>query len=193
MRFLRDRFARFGKNEGGTVLTETILILPILIWAYIGLFTYWDAYRSLNVTQKASYTVADMISRFDTIDPNTFLPGLKKVMTYLIDDNETAEMRVTAVTWSDARHRFEVIWSRTTDTRAFPALTTSTLQEKAPQIPTTVAGDWTVIVETWVDFVPAFDLSSIPFASALPSEPFYQFIATRPRAGRTCLTNMSCS
>ncbi len=185
--------AAFGRNESGTVLTETIMILPILIWAYLGLFTYWDAYRSLNVTQKASYTVADMISRFDTIDPNSFLPGLKKVMTYLIDNNETADLRVTAVTWNDTRRQFEVIWSRTTNARSYPTLTTSTLQAKAAKIPTTVAGDWTVIVETWVEFVPAFDLSSIPFASALSDDPFYQFIATRPRAGRTCLTNVTCS
>ena len=31
--------------------------------AYLALFVYWDAFRSVNTTQKAAYTISDMISR----------------------------------------------------------------------------------------------------------------------------------
>ena len=40
-RFLR----RFRADESGSLAIETVLIVPALFWAFIGLFSIFDAYK----------------------------------------------------------------------------------------------------------------------------------------------------
>ena len=39
LQMLRD----FGRDEKGTIMAETVIVLPLLLWAYLALFVYWDA------------------------------------------------------------------------------------------------------------------------------------------------------
>lgn len=170
---LRLPLSRFGRDEGGAVVAEAVIVLPLLLWAYIALFVYWDTFRSMNTAQKAAYTVSDMISREQTGITTAYITGMSQVMEYLIDENQAARMRVTSVTWSATNNRFEVHWSRSPN-NSMIVLTTATLQNLAYQIPTMAAGDFVIIVETQVDYKPSFNVN-------LPDQTFKQFIVTRPR------------
>jgi len=182
---LRRPLARFARDERGAVVAEAVIVLPLFLWAYIALFVYWDAFRSLNTVQKATYTVSDMISREQTGITSGYIDGMKKVMEYLIDEDQDVRMRVTSVTWSDTNGRFEVHWSRSPGSTMTP-LTTATLQNYAYEIPNMAAGDYVVIVEVEVDYKPSFDVG-------LPDETFRQFIVTRPRfLPCIALDNISC-
>lgn len=178
MRRLLNRLARplrrFLCREDGTVIAEALIVLPVLLWAYIGLFVYWDCFRSLNTVQKATYTVSDMLSRSETGIKSSYITGLKKVFEYLIDKDQEASMRVTSVTWSNINNRYEVHWSRTTNAAILPALTTPALQGYAGHIPTMMAGDYVVIVEVQVPYTPVFNIG-------LTNQIFNEFIVTRPR------------
>ena len=177
---------RFLHREDGTVIAEALIVLPVLLWAYIGLFVYWDCFRSLNTVQKATYTVSDMLSREETGIQSSYIEGLHKVLDYLIDKDQHATMRVTSVTWSDTNQQFEVHWSRTTDGAIMPELTTGTLQDYAGHIPLMTPGDYVVIVEVQVPYKPAFNIG-------LTDQVFSEFIVTRPRF-LPCLPidNISC-
>ncbi|MBI1170611.1 hypothetical protein GC209_04355 [bacterium] len=177
---------RFLCREDGTVIAEALIVLPVLLWAYIGLFVYWDCFRSLNTVQKASYTISDMLSRSETGIKTSYISGLQKVLEYLIDRNQDSTMRVTSVTWSNTNNRFEVHWSRTTNATIMPELTTTTLQAYASHIPDMTPGDYVVIVEVQVPYTPVFDVG-------LTSQVFNEFIVTRPRF-LPCLPmdNISC-
>lgn len=168
-----SRLGRFGRDEGGAVIAEAVLVLPLFLWAYIALFVYWDSFRSMNTVQKAAYTISDMISREKTGKTTAYINGTKRVLEYLIDEDQNARMRVTEVTWSDVNRRFEVHWSRSPGNTMTP-LTTGTLQNYAYQIPTMTAGDYVIIVEVQVDYKPTFDIG-------MPNETFNEFIVTRPR------------
>lgn len=170
---LRNPLRRFLGDEAGTVVAEGVIALPVLLWAYIGLFVYWDAFRSLNTLQKAAYTVSDMMSREMLGVGSAYVDGMDKVVEYLIDADADVRMRVTSVTWSDIDQQFQVHWSRSPDNELTP-LTTETLQDYAGQIPTMAPGDYVVIVETDMDYVPAFDVG-------MDDKVFRQFIVTRPR------------
>lgn len=170
---LRLRMGRFRRDERGSVLAEGVIALPILLWAYVGLFVYWDAFRALNTMQKASYTVSDMLSR-SMLGVNTaYVDGMEQILTYLVDANTPLRLRVSSVTWSDTNQQFEIHWSRSPNNEMTP-LTTATLQAYASQIPTMAAGDYVIIVEVEMDYTPAFDVG-------LPNQTFRQFIVTRPR------------
>lgn len=173
MTLLRLNLRAFGRDEKGTIVAEAVVVLPLFLWAYIALFVYWDAFRSMNTVQKAAFTISDMISREQTGIASAYVDGMSDVMEYLIDDDQDARMRVSSVTWSDDNNQFEIHWSASPGNSMSP-LTTSSLQDYAYEIPTMAAGDFVIIVEIEVDYIPAFDIG-------MPDQVFRQFIVTRPR------------
>lgn len=186
MTVLSRAFTRFARSEQGTVMAEAVLVLPFMLWAYLGLFVYWDAYRTVNKVQKATYTVADMISREMVTINDAYITGMDSLMEQMIDSNKDVSMRVTSVTWSEANNRFQVDWSRVTGT-AYSALTTTTLQNYKTSIPAMSDGDYVVIVETTVHYTPAFDVGISP-------EDIKNFIVTRPRfVPKICMSGVTCS
>lgn len=180
MRFMRSLLRRFGRDESGALLAEAVIVLPIMLWSYLALFVYWDAYRSLNSMQKASYTLSDMISREMLPVNQTYVNGMKSVMEYLIDDDQDVALRVTSVTWDQETLKFMVHWSATTST-TLPVLTNTTLQTLINdgtttnvRMPEMSDGDYVVLVETTVGYHPAFNVG-------LSDSVQEQFIVTRPR------------
>jgi Flp pilus assembly protein TadG len=57
------RAKHFLRDSRAAVALETVLILPILIWAFVASFVFFDAYRVYSTSVKATYMVADMLSR----------------------------------------------------------------------------------------------------------------------------------
>lgn len=186
MKSLRNMFRRFGRDESGVLMAEAIIVLPFMLWSYLALFVYWDAFRSVNTAQKAAYTISDMISREMVTLPANYVTGMRDLMRYLIDGDQTVKIRVTSVTWSDANEQFEVDWSRSPDS-AMPQLTTTTIANQAYRIPDMADGDRVVIVETEVSYHPAFDVG-------MNDEVLKQFVVTRPRfIPKLCMTGVTCS
>lgn len=170
---LRRPLRRFLREDRGSVVAEGVIVLPVLLWAYLALFTYWDAFRSLNTVQKASYTVSDMVSRENLGISTAYVDGLDRMMEYLVDDGQNVSMRLTSVTWSATNNRFEVHWSRSPGNAMIP-LTTTTLQPLASKIPNMAAGDYVVILEVSVPYAPTFSIG-------MNDMNFEEFIVTRPR------------
>ncbi|OZA12368.1 MAG: hypothetical protein B7Y02_07445 [Rhodobacterales bacterium 17-64-5] len=186
MKSLRNMFRRFGRDESGVLMAEAIIVLPFMLWSYLALFVYWDAFRSVNTAQKAAYTISDMISREMVTLPANYVTGMRDLMRYLIDSDQTVKIRVTEVTWSDANARFEVDWSRSPD-GAMLQLTTTTIASYAYRIPKMADGDRVTIVETEVSYHPAFDVG-------MNDEVLKQFVVTRPRfIPKLCMTGVTCS
>lgn len=184
MQRLKQKLRRFSFREDGTLLVEAVLVLPMLLWAVFAMFVFWDSYKSINTVQKASYTVSDTISRIQDDIDGTYITGLRNVMNFLLDHQQTTKMRVTSVTWDQVEDRFEVLWSYSPG-GAEPALTTPTLQPYANRIPAMADGDTVVVVETAVDYKPAFNVG-------VNDMTIRQFIVTRPRMGRVCFSGVAC-
>ena len=183
---LKSSLSRFARREDGTIMAETVVILPMMLWAFLALFVYWDSFRALNTTQKASYTISDMISREMVSVNDAYITGMRNVMQYMLDPGDVPRIRVTSVRFSQINNRFEVHWSRSTAT-TLPILTTTTLQALSPRIPAMSDGDYVVIVETQVDYHPGFNVG-------LQDTVMQQFIVTRPRfVPRICHTSVVCT
>jgi Flp pilus assembly protein TadG len=188
MRKLSHLLRRFRRDQRGVLMAEGLITLPLLLWAYLALFVYWDAYRAINSAQKAAYTLSDMISREMNTTPMTpsYITGMRNLMQYLIGNSQVVSLRVTSVTYSSARGRFEVDWS-VSPSSALAALTTGTLAAVKDRIPMMADGDHAIIVETKVPYQPAFDVG-------LSDTVLEQFVVTRPRfAPKLCMSGFSCS
>jgi hypothetical protein len=182
---IRSALTVFRRQENGTLSAEVVLALPVFIWCIFGMYTYWDAFKSLNTTQKASFTISDLITREMQPVTNQYLNGMHDVLQYMVSDKLPVEMRVTSVTFSGVRNRYEVQWSRSPYNER-PALTTTSLQTLVDKIPMLADGDSIILVETWAEFTPFFDLY-------LTEDEFEQFIVTKPRfVPRICLDGVAC-
>jgi Flp pilus assembly protein TadG len=215
MRSLSSRLRRFRGDEKGTVIAEAVIVLPLLIWSYLALFVYWDAYRSVNTSQKAAYTISDMISREMNASPLTpaYITGMRDVMKYLMDDGQDVSLRVSSVTWSETNSRYEVDWSVSPD-NAFTLLTTANISAVQDRIPTLADGDHVIVVESSVSYHPlmngfgfVLDLNaredadggnvanvSKYYGQNVKDMQLKQFIVTRPRfAPKICMQGFTCS
>lgn len=179
---------RFARTESGSVIAEVVIVIPILIWAFLALFVYWDAYRSMNTVQKASYTISDTISREQESKPSSYFDGLREVMDYMLDADQDVKMRVTSITYDDVESRFEVLWSYSPN-GDLPELTTEDLAVDAvkDRIPDMANADFATIVETEVPYEPAFDVGMNDTVQR-------QFIVTRPRfVSPNCMDGRPCT
>lgn len=170
---LRHLIRRFARDEAGTVISEAVIMLPLLIWAYVALFVYWDAYRSENTAVKASYTLADMITREIKDVDDAYINGLQTVFDYLLSTDQETGIVVSSVTWVQARNRYEVLWSEARGTNS-NIQGTASIQSFADRLPEMTDGDTVIVVETNVQYVPLFEVG-------VPTFNYNQFIVTRPR------------
>lgn len=183
---LRKILRRFGTDETGTLMAESVLVLPFMLWSYLALFVYWDSYRAINVVQKAAYTISDIISREKVAVDDAYINGMDAMMEYLIDADQDAKTRVSSITWSQLNNRYEVKWSRSPD-NAMPQLTTASVADLADRLPTMFEGDFIVLVEVEVGYKPSFNVG-------VGDQVIRQFIATRPRfVFPVCLTGVACT
>lgn len=167
---------RFLREDAGTVLTETILVLPALIWAFIGTYVYFDAFSSQNTSIKAAYTIADLISRqTNTLTP-TDIEGMNKIfdiITSAARTGATSNIRVSDIHYDYTDNVYKVDWSDAT--RGGTALTDATIGNYASQLPKPAYGDTEIVVETWITFTPAFNVGMGG------ERTFHSFVVTRPR------------
>lgn len=166
---------RFLRAESGNAVIEAVLLFPILFWASFGLYVFWDGYKVSNKLQKATYTAADIVSRWQgTPLTVTDAQGIQNLMDYIIDEPDPPRLRMTRVTWVQANARFEVAWSCSMDPLAMPRYTTATLQLIADKIPVTANGGTQLLIESEMDFTPLFD-------NGIDAMTFDEFVPVRPR------------
>jgi hypothetical protein len=199
-------FSRFLTDKRGTVTIEFIIVFPMLIWAFIGIFLYWDAHKAINLSQKASFTVADNLSRTQTPLAKSHIDGLSKLLAYLADADpalgEGVRLRVTSIRWNNTDKKHEVSWSYSAY-NAEPVLTTAKLVDIKDQLPTLTEFETVLLIETEVDFVPALGKYSI-FANTYENDDqqvltmgidrrsFAEFVVIRPRfIPKVCLASMA--
>jgi hypothetical protein len=190
----RTSARRFLKDESGVLLAEALILLPILIWGFLALIVYWDLFRVMNVSQKAAYSIADLLSRQEAPVTEEFIDGQPAILSFLTPGATGSRLRITSLQMVegpnvppnpvfDSNDDFCLLFSRSSDPTILP-YTQSELKDLAPRIPDMNGLETVVIVETWVDYSPAFDTGVLNVSGAITDQTFYEFIVTRPRNTR---------
>lgn len=171
---------RFQRQEAGTITVETLLILPLVLWAFLATFVFFDAFSAKTTAERAAYTVSDAIGRQQNT-PLTAeeIDGFNEVFAYLARNQPETRLRVSSVIWNPINEEYEVVWSYATNNGDI--LTnddfTPELLERLPVLPNRES---VYITETEVQYVPT--LEALPFMGViLQSQALRQFIIARPR------------
>lgn len=164
----------FRRKEDGSLSIEVVLAVPMLVWAITATFVFWDAFKTLNVTQKATYTVADMLSReTQSIDAN-YMTAMHELFDYLSTSPGNNALRVTVVSMAQdvntgVKTR-SLEWSE--GVGGISGYTDLTVIE--PRLPDMSDGDFLIVVESEQDWSPAFSVG-------LANYRFREVAIARPR------------
>ncbi|MGL5008759.1 MAG: hypothetical protein ACRC6I_02665 [Paracoccaceae bacterium] len=193
MRNLLNNIRYFGRDERGSIVLETVVMLPLLLWGLLAMVVYWDAFRAINRLDKATYSLADTLSRQQAAVPVATVDRWDDFVRYMMNNQHTVEVRVTSYRWVQANNRFEVLWSRSPG-NARAQLTTASIQALSNRLPMMASEEYGVLTETWVQYTPPL---SVPFMTAVQVESMVlqKFTPTPMRGNKSplCIVGMTAS
>ncbi|MEM6277477.1 MAG: hypothetical protein AAF714_11060 [Pseudomonadota bacterium] len=176
LRLLKARFQAFRDDESGLASIESILLIPLLFWAYLGTFVIFDAFKKQTDGLRVTYAVADAISREDAALNQTYLNNMRTLTNFLTRSSERVTQRVTIVCFSESRDRYAAAWSRVSGPKQgdYPAHTDWTLDANDYRLPNLPLGDQLILVETFMDYQPVWNVG-------IDAKTFEYWVFTRPR------------
>jgi len=179
MQRLTQSVRDFLRDEDATLSAEAAIILPILLWAYGGMYVFWDAFKMQNINVKSAYTIADMVSREIVNITPEYIDGLAAMHDFLNRGRYDTRIRVSVVGAQtdpvDGSTVLVLCWSQGRGGMA--ALTA--ISDIESRIPVMAVGTEVIVVETQMDYIP---LLRRPYG--LDERTFTNFIPTRPRFNR---------
>ncbi|MBN8632187.1 MAG: hypothetical protein J0L76_15195 [Rhodobacterales bacterium] len=198
---LKRRFTTFLRDEDGLILVEGLIMLPLLIWAMVAMFIYWDVFRTINITQKASYSIADLLSRQRDTIPLAFANGLQNVIEFLTPGGHPVKMRITSLECTSptgtklcnySTGSYKLLFSYSPGNKVTPLTQTDIQGWKGTtatngKIAILNNGESVFVVESTVDFKAQLPTVLAGFLIGVDSQTFGEFIVTRPRHRRLCL------
>lgn len=152
---------RFAKSEQGTLSVETVIVFPIILWAFFGMFIFWDIFSTVNRNLKATYTIADLISREPDPMSQSYLEGLGDVYNMLVRSDGSSTIRVSVVSNKingSGDEELALEWSYGTGAM----LSRTTLDGISEAIPIMAVGDNLIIVETKTNWTPMMNFGLRP-------------------------------
>lgn len=183
MRSVLSKLSGFFREERGGVSVETVIIFPILLWAYAAMFIYWDAFKAQNINLKATYTIADMISREDALFDPDYIDGANDLYTYLVRRTDGNDVRVSVVAFDTdtfdptADPTMRLRWSHATGDYE-GHVNMEPLEDNLPLMP---GGSELIVVETRVTWSPPFNFTLQPIG--LETRDMVNLVFTSPRFG----------
>ncbi|MEL6700331.1 MAG: hypothetical protein AAFO58_01430, partial [Pseudomonadota bacterium] len=150
---------RFVRDSEGVASVETILLLPLLMWAYVSTFVFFDAYRVQTDGLRVAYSVSDSIGRQENGVNQTFMNSMERMTNFLTKSPNGITLRTTIVCWSNNHSKYRVAWSNVTGakTTILPH-THHTLHAQADRLPVVPFGDQLILVEMFLDYRPAINV-----------------------------------
>lgn len=192
MKIAREYCASFCSDEEGTVAIELLLVVPILVWAFLSTFVYFDVYRVEANSTRASLTVADMFSREDVPITGAYLDGAKTLLETLTYEDADPGFRITVYRFNAAPagdDTYRVVWS---ENRGFgPVLTDEDLNdldiaERLPLMSENALAR-SILLETRTQYSAPFSIGIGPFVGTdLEDVTFTTFTVLPPRPAQLC-------
>lgn len=194
-----NRLRRFLKDECASVTVEVVMVLPILLWGYFGMFILFDGYRSLSANIQASYTLSDLISRETGFVNQAYVNGMNDIQDVLTRSPHRTVLRVTMVSYNAQTQQHSMDCSLSSPQQN-PVTQGNLASQILPYLPTMGDGEQLVVVETWLAFVPFLNITmrtlwdqnaygDRAYNSVFPPMYFEAIAVTRPRAAPQVLCN----
>ena len=174
----KSRLAGFARDDDGNIAIEAMIVLPAMFWAFLSMFSIFDAFRTYSINNRAAFTIGDSISRETAPLDQAYLDGTRQLFEYLSRSEDKSSLRVTSLYYDGGQDRFYRDWSKVSGNA--PELSNEDVREWGGRLPVLPDGERIMLVETWSEYDP-------PFKTGLEEREITNFVFTRPRfAPRVC-------
>jgi Flp pilus assembly protein TadG len=166
------RLKFFAADTRGSISVEFVLVMPILFWAFMATYVFFDGYRQSAVNLKAAYTISDLISRETEVITDDYVDSMYSLMQLLTRSTSSVSLRITVIRWDEGDDRYYVDWS--TNRGYALNLSDATIGDIESKLPVMPDNERVILVETINTFVPLFNVG-------MDNKELSNFVFTRPR------------
>ncbi|MEM8850317.1 MAG: hypothetical protein AAGE03_09810 [Pseudomonadota bacterium] len=169
---LPDSIRRFLRAEDAAVSVEAAIMMPILIIFAVASYTYFESYRQGATLTKASYAMADVLSRLETPLTPQFMTGLEDMFVFVTGSDDELFIRVSQLRHEDGI--LKVKWSETNTGE--DKLTQQIMQLHLDHIPSLRPDEHMFVFEASALHTPAFNIG-------LPVRRAHAIVPSKTRSG----------
>ena len=155
---LSKRFRNFRDDCSGTITLEAVITLPLLVWMLAATFEFFEVHRFKSAREKATYTIADMISREQDVVTATYMDNTKTLFDEIANDDGLNQLRVSIVWYDESDDQYNVSWSEVRGTGILTALTDGDVSDAHDDYPLMTDGEEVIVVESVSNYDPHFDV-----------------------------------
>ena len=168
------RAIHFSRDEDGGLSVEAVFAIPLLVLAMTAMFVFFDAFKTQNLSQKATYTIADMLSRERNAIDSDYLLAMQELFGFLNQNGRDNGLRVSVVSMNvdqdTGEKTMKLEWSEGTGGQKGH----TSLDPILARIPQMAHGDQMILVESFQRWEPQFSSPMKPLT-------FRETAVTRPR------------
>lgn len=104
-----SRCVAFLRDERGNISIETLILMPLLIFLTLLGINAWNAFNSHSRTAKVAYTVADIASRYTSVDNTDMAELVQTNIKLLPQDVTNRQFRISSICFENGA--YQVLWS----------------------------------------------------------------------------------
>ncbi|MFQ6549756.1 TadE/TadG family type IV pilus assembly protein [Aestuariibius sp. 2305UL40-4] len=170
--------SKFRDNEDGGVSVEVAILFPILAWAFLVCFIWFDSFRLKTIDRQAAETIADIISRENVAISPEFLTGMHDLLRLLT--RTTAEPQLVVSSFSFDGTDYVLEWSEARGSGA-SRLTEADIPLIEEELPILDDTNTVIVVQTATDYRPIIQFDILGFSQTITDFELTQFIRVNPR------------
>ncbi|MEO1732572.1 MAG: pilus assembly protein [Pseudomonadota bacterium] len=149
-----SHWRRFLDDTRGSTSVEFIICMPMLFWAFMAMYTFFDGYRQSAINLKAAYTVGDILSRETQAIDDDFIDSMHDLYQFLTTSGSSTALRVTVIRWDEDDDRYYLDWSEARG--GYQALQNSDVLLLEDDLPVMPDQERVILVETSNSWTPLF-------------------------------------
>ena len=185
--FMKRVIRRFCGERDGSVMVETVICLPLLILGLVATWEFFEIHRYKSAREKATYTVADMISRETPGITDTYIDNALKLFDGITNDDGVNQIRVSVVRYNASDDEYFIRWSETRGTGGYTDLEDTDVATAHATLPLLGDGEDLIMVESQSDYKPTFKVG-LGTGVTIDTRIF-----TKPRfTGQICYEGSAC-
>lgn len=164
-RKLKHILARFRDDRRGSITVEMVLCIPLLFWVAAASYEFFEIHRYKSAREKATYTVADMLSREMAPVNDTYIDNAKTLFDLISNDDGTNQLRISVVRYDADSDTYSISWSEVRGTGRMSALVDADVTTAHSTLPIMNDGEELILVESRSSYAP---ILSVGFDDTVP-------------------------
>ena len=156
MTYIKQLLRCFRKDERGSVMVETVIVLPILIVCLVATYEFFEVHRFKSVRQKATYTIADLLSRETADVTSSYVDNTLVLFNEISNDDGVNQIRISVVKYDEDSDTYSISWSEVRGDGTLAALQSSDVENAHSMLPLMDDGQELILVESESDYRPTF-------------------------------------